>query len=378
MAALALTLLLDLLLMVYLLAMLTISATAIRGLRLLPALEKGEPARPRKVSVILPVKDEADTLDESLRSLLDLDYPDKEIIVVSAESHDGTAEMVQRYSGRVNAIAEPPRPEGWRGKCWACHTGFLASSGDVLLFTDGDVAHSPKSLSSAVADLERDDVSLLSVWPKVITRVPSERMLFPVGSFFLSTGIAASATRKTDRGRVIRGANGQYILITREAYLSVGGYQAVKDSIVEDAALGRRVADAGLLVRNLDGKNLMTVKPYSSFREIWVAFERFSAGLLQRVRYLVLIAILSLLYFTFPIVVLAAGLAASSFSVTAAGLVATLFSYGTTLVFYWKNSHARYTVLTPVAGLVMVAAFVRGFSRFTRQGVEWKGQRYRK
>ena len=378
MASLALTLLLDLVLVVYILAMLTISVTAIRGLRLLRALEEGRPGQLKKVSVILPVKDEADTLDESLRSLVNLDYPNKEIIVVSAESHDGTAEIIQRYSGQIKAIPEPPRPEGWRGKCWACHTGFLASSGDVLLFTDGDVAHSSKSLSSTLAHLERDDVSLLSVWPKVVTRVPSERMLFPVGSFFLSTGIAASATKKTDRGRVIRGANGQYILITREAYAAVGGYEAVRDSIVEDAVLGRKVADAGLLVHNLDGKNFMTVKPYSSFREIWVAFERFSAGLLQRLRYLVLIATLSLLYFTFPIVVLAAGLAASSVSVTATGLAAALLSYGTTLVFYWKNSHARYAILTPVAGLVMVAAFVRGFSRFARVGVEWKGLRYRK
>ena len=378
MAALALTVLLDFFLATYILVMLTISATAIQGLRLLPALEGGQPRQPKMVSVILPVKDEADTLDESLLSLVNLDYPNKEIIVVSAESSDGTAEIVQRYSGQVKLIAEPPRPEGWRGKCWACHTGFLASSGDVLLFTDGDVAHSPKSLSSSLAHLEMDDVSLLSVWPRVVTRVPSERMVFPLGSFFLSTGIAASATKKTDRGRVIRGANGQYILITREAYVSVGGYEAVRDSIVEDAVLGRRVADAGLLVRNLDGKNFMTVKPYSSFREIWVAFERFSAGLLQRLRYLVLVATLSLLYFTFPIIVLAVGLAAASLSVTVAGLVAALLSYGTTLVFYWKNSHARYAVLTPVAGIVMVAAFVRGFSRFTRTGVEWKGQRYRK
>ncbi len=378
MTALALVLLLDLSLAIYVLAIITISATAIRGLRLLRALEEGRPAQPRKVSVILPVKDEADTLEESLQSLLNLDYPNKEIVVVSAESHDGTADIIQRYSGRVKVIQEPPRPEGWRGKCWACHTGFLASSGDLLLFTDGDVTHSPRSLSSAVAHLERGDVSLLSLWPKVVTRVPSERMLYPVGSFFLSTGIAASATRKTDRGRVIRGANGQYILVTRGAYVAVGGYEAVRDSIVEDAALGRKVADAGLLVHNLDGKNLTTVKPYSSFREIWVAFERFSAGLLQRVRYLVLIATLSLLYFTFPIVVLALGLAAVSISVTAAGLAATLLSYGTTLVFYWKNSHARYAVLTPVAGLVMVAAFVRGFNRFTRDGIEWKGQHYRK
>jgi cellulose synthase/poly-beta-1,6-N-acetylglucosamine synthase-like glycosyltransferase len=378
MAVLALTLLLDLLLAIYILAVLTISATAIRGLRLLPVLQEGRPGHNSKVSVILPVKDEADTLDESLQSLVNLDYPNKEIIVVSAESHDGTSEIIQRYGGQVKIVSEPPRPEGWRGKCWACHAGFLASSGDVLLFTDGDVTHSPKSLSSTLAHLEKDDVSLLSVWPKVVTRVSSERMLFPVGSFFLSTAIAAGATKKTDRGRLIRGANGQYILITREAYVAVGGYEAVRDSIVEDATLGRKAADAGLLVHNLDGKDFMTVKPYSSFREIWVAFERFSAGLLQRLRYLILVATLSLLYFTSPVVVLAVGLAASSVSVATCGLAAVLLSYGTTLAFYRKNSHARYTILTPVAGLIMVAAFIRGFGRFSRGGIEWKAQRYRK
>lgn len=376
MAPTALVILLYLVLVFYLLALLTISATAVRGLRMLALLREGTPSLPKKVSVILPVKDEADTLRESLKSLVSLDYPNREIIVVSGQSTDGTNDILREFEGTVRLVPEPPRPNGWRGKCWACHTGVQSSTGEVLLFTDGDVTHSPKSLASALAHLEENDASLVSVWPRVVTRAASERMLFPVGSFFLSTGIAASASRKTERGRVIRGANGQYIMITREAYDSVGGYESVRESIVEDAALGRKVADSGRLVHNLDGRDFLLVKPYASFREIWVAFERFSAGLLTRLRYLLLIAVLSLLYFTLPVILLATGLAAHSSPVAVAGALATILSYWTTLAFYRKFSHARYFVLTPVAGLVMVAAFIRGFSRFSRSGVEWKGQQY--
>lgn len=376
MTALAATILIDVVLVIYLLAMVTVSVTAIRGLRMLPILGEGKPEQRKRVSIILPVKDEADTLRESLRSLVELEYPNKEIIVVSGSSRDGTDQILREFDSQVRVIPEPPRPSGWRGKCWACDTGVRASAGEVFLFTDGDVTHTKDSLSSSMAHLEKGRVSLVSLWPKVITRAASERLLFPVGSFFLSTGIAASASKMTDRGRVIRGANGQYILITREAYMVAGGYEAVRDSIVEDAALGRNVADAGLLVHNLDGKNFTAVRPYASFREIWVAFERFSAGLLTRLRYLLLITILSLLYFTLPIFVLAAGLASSSIAAASVGLVAMVLSYGTTLVFYLKYSHARYFILTPVAGLVMVAAFVRGFTRFSRGGVEWKGQHY--
>lgn len=372
----AATILLDIPLAIYLLTVVIVSMTAIRGLRMLPVLVGGRPQQWQKVSVILPVKDEADTLRESLQSLVELEYPNKEIIVVSGASRDGTNQILRDFDSRVKVIPEPPRPLGWRGKCWACEAGVLASSGEVFLFTDGDVTHTKDSLSSSMAHLERDGVSLLSLWPRVITRAASERLLFPVGAFFLSTGIAASASEMTDKGRVIRGANGQYILITKKAYSAVGGYESVRDSIVEDAALGRQVADAGFLVHNLDGKDFATVRPYSNFREIWVAFERFSAGLLTKLRYLLLITVLSLLYFTFPVFLLTAGLIESSAAVTAAGLTAAILSYATTLIFYRKYSRTRYFVLTPLAGLVMVAAFLRGYGRFSRGGIEWKGQHY--
>jgi hypothetical protein len=75
---------------------------------------------------------------------------------------------------------------------------------------------------------------------------------------------------------------------------------------------------------------------------------------------------------------LIAGLAEPSAAVAVTGVVASCLSYGTTLVFYRKHSHARYVVFTPLAGLVMVAAFIRGFVLFPRGGVEWKGLRYKR
>ncbi len=370
--------LLDVLLVLYALAVAVISLTGLRGLGLFRQLREGSPRSAPRVSIVIPVKNEADTLRDSLESVVALDYPEKEVIVVCAESTDGTEQIVQAFAGRVRVVKEPPRPEGWVGKCWACHQGFLNASGEVLLFTDGDVTHGGGSLSSSLARLEEDRIDLLSVWPRAVTRATSERMLFPAGSFFLAAGIAAAATAETPRGRVIKGANGQYILVTRKAYSAIGGHEAVKAEIIEDGAMGKLAVERGLHVVNMDGRGLLSYKPYASFREIWVAFERFSAGLLPGVRALLETVLVSLFFFTLPVVLLAAGLAFQSADASAAGLLVSLVSLGTMLEFYWRYSHARYVVLAPFAGLVMVAAFLAGFVSFRRLGIEWKGLLYRK
>jgi chlorobactene glucosyltransferase len=367
---------LDIVLLIYILAVVVITVDAVRGLRLFAVLERGVPNERPKVSVILPVKNEADTLRESLESLVALDYPSKEIILICARSTDGTAEIAKSFGDRIRVIEEPPRPDGWTGKCWACEQGFLNASGDLLLFTDGDVTHGRDSLSSSVAELTTRDIDLLSVWPRTVTRVPSERTLFPMASFFLAAGLATVGTVKTPRGRMVRGANGQYILVTRKAYSFIGGHSAVRSSIIEDGALGRNAVDNGLYVVNMDGKKLLSYKPYANFREIWIAFERFSAGILTKTSSLAGIAVASVLFFTAPLLVLAAGLLAGS-SVTAyAGAIASLVSFGTTFVFYRKYSHVVYFVLTPVAGLLMVAAFISGFVKFRRSGIQWKDNTY--
>ncbi len=342
-----------------------------RPLARLPAVENG-----RKVSIIVAAKNEADTLRECLASVTALDYRDKEVIVVCGPSEDGTEEIAQEFRTKLTVLREPERPADWVGKSWACREGYLKSTGEILLFTDGDLVHSHESLGVVLANLESTKADLFSVWPQIATRSPSERVVLPASIFFLCAGVASVASTTTPTGRKIEGANGQYIMITRKAYDSIGGHEAIKTDIMEDGAMGRRSLSHGLEVVNANGQGYLRVMPYSRFGEVWEAHERFGAGLIPSWEKLLGAVVLILAYFVGPFALLAAALLTRDWSLAiAAGCICTLV-YATQVFFSFKTSKLQYFLLAPLSGLLLTAAFVTGFARFRRGGITWKAVKY--
>jgi len=365
------------LLLVYALLVLLLGAGALAGFRMFRPLAPLPGARGRKVSIIVAAKDEADTLRESLASLTELDYPDKEVIVVVGPSSDGTEEIAQEFAEKATVLREPQRPPDWLGKSWACHHGYLRSTGDVLLFADGDVIHSRESLGVVLANLESMHADLLTVWPKIVTRTVSERVIFPASVFFLCVGVAGSA-RRTPGGRRVNGANGQYIMITREAYDAIGGHAAVKTDIMEDSAIGRKALGQGLEVLNADGDASVRVKPYSRFGEAWEAHERFGAGLVPSWGALVGACVLTLAYFVGPFALLGVALVTMSGPVALAAGGSLALVFAVQAFFSLKASRVQYFLLAPLSGLLVIAAVATGFVRFRRGGITWKGVKYGK
>src|SRR5690348_11277673 len=109
-----------------------------------PALPESSAPAPSNftVSIILPVRNQANTVSECVTSLVELDFPRKEIIVVDGNSTDGTREILSSFDGEIRIVSEDPLPSGWVGKNWACHIGYQHAKGDLLMFTDGDSIHS--------------------------------------------------------------------------------------------------------------------------------------------------------------------------------------------------------------------------------------------
>jgi hypothetical protein len=138
----------------------------------------------------------------------------------------------------------------------------------MLLFTDGDVIHSPDSLTVALSYYVRDGVDVLSLWGTRSSDSSWEKLFSPFALFLLSIAFVTFASAKTPQGRRIRGVNGQYILISRKSYERIGGHESVKGSIAEDASLGAVAIDKGLEVVNVDARHFITVKPYSSLSQV--------------------------------------------------------------------------------------------------------------
>jgi hypothetical protein len=161
-------------------------------------------------------------------------------------------------------------PEGWIGKNNALAAGARQAHGEWLLFTDADTIHRPGSLARSLAEAEEHGASLLSYSPEQEVHGFWEKAVMPV--IFADLASTYSPSRVSDPGSPAAAANGQYILISREAYDAVGGHAAVASSLLEDVALARLVKGSGRRIFFRYGANAVSTRMYRSFgqlREGW-------------------------------------------------------------------------------------------------------------
>ncbi|MEM2043016.1 MAG: glycosyltransferase family A protein, partial [Nitrososphaerota archaeon] len=157
-------------------------ALSLRNLGRVPKLTgSGDGSKSTTVSVIVPARNEAGVLGGTLESLLAQEGVAMELIVVDDHSTDGTERIVSRYlrSGVVYVL--PPRtPEGWMGKTWACHVGYLNSRGDWLVFLDADVRLKDRRLlRNALDAASSEGLDALSLIPRLSTRTLASKVMLP-------------------------------------------------------------------------------------------------------------------------------------------------------------------------------------------------------
>ncbi|HEX6435013.1 MAG TPA: glycosyltransferase family 2 protein, partial [Gemmatimonadales bacterium] len=140
------------------------------------------------LSVIIPARNEADTIAVVVGSILKSTYQPFELIVVDDRSTDGTASIVQGFSSdqRVRLIRGEELPEGWYGKPWACWQGYRQARGELLLFTDADTRHEPELLERAVGALHVERADLVTVSPTQRCVTFWERVIMPQIWFLLA------------------------------------------------------------------------------------------------------------------------------------------------------------------------------------------------
>src|SRR5262249_28789188 len=223
------------------------------------------------LSVIIPARNEANTLRITLPSLLSFYYPQAEIILVDDCSTDGTAQVAQEVAaaqGRENLriITETEPPAGWRGKVWALEQGVRASTGEWLLFLDGDVSctpHMPRDLLRSALNRGYRMASLM-----VLLRMESfwDRLLVPAFVFFFHTLYPFHWVGR-DRSRTAAAAGG-CILIERAALVEAGGLEAVRDAWIDDVALAKRVKQNGAKVYLGITVQAMSVRRYGTLESL--------------------------------------------------------------------------------------------------------------
>ena len=194
------------------------------------------------VSVIIPARNEEDSLGVCLESLVQQQGIAFEIIVVDDHSTDRTREIATSFP-QVKVIEADPLPPGWTGKANAVTCGAREARGSWLLFTDADTVHKLGSLARAVREATERGVALLSYSPEQEVHSFVEKSVMPV--IFAELASRYKPAEVSNPNSEAAAANGQYILISRAAYDAIGGHAAVAGSLLEDVELARAVKRSG-------------------------------------------------------------------------------------------------------------------------------------
>lgn len=237
------------------------------------------------VGIVVPARDEAAILPETLPALLAQEYPGAwGIVVVDDRSSDGTAAVARAVGGgvtgsaaraRLEVVAGAALPDGWTGKVWALAQGVeVAGAADYLLLTDADIRHLPGSLAVLVAESEAAGLVLNSRMARLHCGSRAERLLVP--PFVLFFNLLYPMRRVNDPSSRVAAAAGGCVLVRREALTAAGGLAAIRGEIIDDVNLGRalkgqvRRGSPGLPIRlQLSRSDVVSVRPYRNVGPIW-------------------------------------------------------------------------------------------------------------
>ena len=254
-------------------------ARLLKGATRRPPLTKQEttPDLLGKVSIVVPTLNEVERITPCLEGLTCQSDAVREIIVVDSNSQDGTQEKVKQaslFEPRFRLTNDPPLPEGWVGRPWALHNGFLESSenSEWILGIDADTRPQPGLVETIVKAAEEEGYELLSLSPQFILQNPGEWWLQPALLMTLLYRFESAGVRQPSPETVM--ANGQCFLVRRSVLAQLGGYKIAANSFCDDVTLARQAARAGFSVGFLDGANLIQVRMYEGFRETWQEWGR--------------------------------------------------------------------------------------------------------
>jgi glycosyltransferase involved in cell wall biosynthesis len=208
--------------------------------RLGTVFDQPEPDELIELTVVIPARNEEQSLGECLQSLVAQSEEifelgrDWELIVVDDHSTDRTSEIARSFAG-VTLVKAAALEEGWTGKNNAVWTAARRARGKWLLFTDADTIHEPGDLRRAIHEATRHKVGVLSYSPRQIVSGLMQRAMMPL--VFSELALAYPPAKVSDPAQRIAAANGQFLLIEREAYRKLGGHAGVSEEILEDVEL---------------------------------------------------------------------------------------------------------------------------------------------
>lgn len=328
------------------------------------------------VSIVIPARNEERNLQQALESVLALDYPDLEIIVVNDRSTDDTGAILEKIAerdARLAVVTIDDLPAGWIGKPHALHVGAQQARGEFILFTDADIVFNPTALRKAMAHVLAHQFDHVTVIPQ--GTMPG----FFLKAFSATFGIFMFIIFKpwkarNPRSRCYMGV-GAFNLIRASAYRAMGGHEPVALRPDDDLKFGKLVKDHGYRQDVLNGKGMVTVEWYRSVGELIDGLmKNMFAGMEYRVSVVIVVTLAALLIHIWPWVGIwvAGGWPQAGYAVT---VIMMVVSFGVAMAPFGVK--VRHGLLLPLTiGLLVYIQCRAAVLALWRGGIVWRGTFY--
>ena len=333
------------------------------------------------IVAVIPARNEAETIGQTVASLLAQDYPgDVSVIVVDDGSDDGTAEATGT-SERLSVIRGKILESGWTGKLWAMKQGLQEAdrtrpSAPFVLLTDADIVHDPASLRRLVAKAEEDNLDLVSLIALLRCENFWELLLIPAFIFFFQNLFPFPWVN--DPSRPAAAAAGGCVLVRRRALLDAGGVDAICGRLIDDCALAANIKKRGPIWLGLTEK-VRSLRRYDSLAGIWCMVARTAFEQLGNSALLLIGAVLGMgvAYLVPPLA--SVGILGGGWMVMVAGLITWLglagVAYAPTLRLYGLSF--GWILALPLAALLFtLMTFSSAIRHWQGRGSTWKGRSY--
>ncbi len=298
-----------------------------------------------------------------------------EVLVVNDGSTDGTAAVLAQLAAaepKLRVLNAGPLPEGWVGKNHAVWHGAQQAVGQWLLFTDADAVHLPGSAARALGDAARFGATMISYSPEQEMHSWWERALIPFVYCRLSQLYPYKVVN--DPRSSIAAANGQYLLIRRDAYQEIGGHAAVCGEVLEDVALARRARAAGVPLYFAADAGIARVRMYATFGAMWEGWTKNLSPLAKMAGQGITRELLSVIPWI-PLACLALAPLRPIFG--ALGILLLAGRHASYAAMLRRNRLPVSSVVYYVVGVALYcAALLVSDWRYARGKVTWKGREY--
>jgi hopene-associated glycosyltransferase HpnB len=332
------------------------------------------------VTVVIPARNEAECIGDTIRSLLAQDYPrDFQIILVDDQSSDGTANVAYRAAEAMRAtyrlmlVSGKPLPDDWNGKPWAMKQGIdraAALSPAYFLLTDADIVYAPGVLAWLVRQAETRQLGLVSLFAKLRCEDLPERAFIPAFCFFFQ--MIYPFAWVNDPRRAIAGAAGGCMLVRRNVLQMAGGIESIRNVLIDDCALAKRVKPHAPIWLGLTDR-VRSIRKYPKVADIWRMVSRTAYEQLRysEVRLAGTITGMMLMYLT-PVYFTLFGPGTARYLGLAAWLMMAV-AFLPTLRFY-RMSPSWAPLLPAIAIGYMVFTIDSAIQHWRGRGGLWKGR----